>query len=289
MTIDETELYDELTEDWQELYEDDSSIEALIAGDLEIHEEFESEYLDHPRDILVYLPPFYHENPDKKYPVLYVNDGNNIFTSYPSPVGQEWGIETEFENLLEEGLVEEFIIVGIGNSPARDDEYSPAFDEDEEAGGQAESTLDFIEFELIPFMETTYRVKKGAKQRAFLGSSLGGLLAFYAAFARPALFSQVACMSPSLWWANRFIEEEYLGDKEHPGVRIYMDMGGLEGEDDEECEDGLLDTRAVVDILLDLGYVAGEDLLYHEDLDAQHDEVCWGARVHLPITFMFGV
>jgi len=289
MNQNENDLYDELEEDWQEIYAEEDEIEALIAGEILTHYGFSSEYLSEERDIMVYLPPFYHENPKKKYPVVYVNDGNNIFASVPSPMGMEWGIETAFEGLLEDGLMEECIIVGIGNTPARDDEYSPVLDEDEEAGGYADAYLDFLQFELIPFLESEYRIRKGRRFRAFLGSSLGGLVSLYAAFARPELFSQVGAMSPSLWWADRYMEEEYLPELEKTDVRIYLDMGGLEGDDDEECQDGLLDARAVADLLVEMGYTMGKDLIYHEDLDAEHDEVCWGARVHLPLCFFFGL
>lgn len=99
-------------------------LEPTFTGTMEVHPAFASAFLESPRALYVYLPPGYHDDPSRRYPVLYLHDGQNVFDA--SHAGQEWRADEHAEQLIAEGLVEPLIIVGVSNSPLRTQEYTPS-------------------------------------------------------------------------------------------------------------------------------------------------------------------
>ncbi len=202
-----------------------------------IKETIESAFFNEPRDIYIYLPPGYEENEDRHYPCLYMQDGQNLFsTQGDSPYGK-WDVDITADNLIEEGKIDELIVVGVSNSQWRDDEYTPTFDRSEKSGGMADVYLQFLTQEVIPFINENYRVIADRDATAICGSSLGGLLSLYAIMASPDVFASAAVMSPSIWWDNKVIldmvnSNEYDTDS----LKIWLDMGYYEQGDEDEDE-----------------------------------------------------
>src|SRR5438477_10739802 len=85
-------------------------------GRLRLHARFPSRYLSTPRDLIVYLPPGYEEHAERRYPVLYLQDGQNLFDAATAFAGQEWRADESADRLTEEGIIEPLIIVGIYNT-----------------------------------------------------------------------------------------------------------------------------------------------------------------------------
>ena len=156
----------------------------------------EAPQLNSERKIWVYLPIEYKTNSSKKYPVIYMHDGQNLFDQKTSYAG-EWNIDETLDSIR--GQV---IIVGIENGgEKRIDELTP-FKNEKYGGGKAEAYLDFIVSTLKPKIDATYRTKTNAHNTCIMGSSLGGLVSFYAALKYPAIFGKVACFSPSFWFTR---------------------------------------------------------------------------------------
>lgn len=251
--------------------------------------EIESEILQSTREIRVYLPDGWTEG-DEPLPVLYMQDGQHLFAGGCD--GPCWGVDESVDELFDSGLVDPPLIVGIVNSEWRDDEYTPSFDAEEGAGGEADRYLDFLLEEVKPLVDATYPVKPFREDTAIGGSSLGGLLALYGVLSRPELFGMAAIFSPSIWWDERRIlelAEAWDGDPDEH--RLWVDMGWLE-QDEEEAEAGephpVEETDALVEILADKGFEEGQNLLYHVDPEGAHDEDSWGKRFADALLFLFG-
>ena len=176
-------------------------------------------------DIYVLLPTDYAQN-QKKYPVLYVLDGQWDFKLLNSIYG----------GLLYDGFIPEMIIVGITYSGANPDynalramDYTPVSDMSIPGSGGASKFLAFFKAELIPFIETDYRVD--ASQRVLMGSSFGGSFTLYALFSEPGLFSGYVAASPVTVYGDRFaFTQEAKYAKSHPDlpVRLFLSVGELE-------------------------------------------------------------
>jgi predicted alpha/beta superfamily hydrolase len=198
-------------------------------------ETIHSEYLDGERELYIFLPPGYDENPDSSYPVLYMQDGQNIFSAQGEGA-MRWNVDETAMQLIEEGTIEEIIIVGISNSEWRDDEYTPTFDEKEGTGGYADNYMHFLIDELKAHIDSTYRVRPFREDTAIAGSSLGGLLSLYASMKYPEFFGKIAAFSPSLWWDHHAIMDLAKSWELNPDIRLWLDMGFNEGDDEDEDE-----------------------------------------------------
>ena len=220
------------------------------------------------RDVYVYLPPGYARS-RKRYPVLYMQDGQNIFDDALSFVG-EWGCDEAAETLAQQGLG--CIIVGIPNAgEARMSEYSPWSRESKRYGnlnGQGEAYLDLITRTLKPKIDTTFRTRPAAKDTGIGGSSLGGLIALYGALTRLNDFGFCMAMSPSIWFS--FGQLFDLARKAKLSrTRFYMDMGQREGQG------GMLsDARQLHALLRGREF----DVSYIEDAKGIHNESSWRRR-----------
>jgi predicted alpha/beta superfamily hydrolase len=177
----------------------DSGRGHQVSGTIRVAPAVHSPELGNRRDILVYLPPSYHEG-EGRYPVIYMQDGQNLFDEATSYAG-EWGVDETMEALgREEGL--EAIIVGVPNMGIqRVDEYSP-FRDRRLGGGRGDDYLRFLTQTLKPQIDRDFRTLGGRKHTGILGSSLGGLISLYGFFRAPAVFGFAGVMSPSLWFAG---------------------------------------------------------------------------------------
>lgn len=176
------------------------------------------------KKIWLYLPKGY-ENSTKKYPVIYMHDGQNLFDKATAYI-EEWSVDE-----LLDSLSAPVIVVGIAHGgDKRISELSP-FPNTKYGGGQGDAYLDFIVHTLKPKIDASYRTKSNAKNTCIMGSSLGGLVSFYAALKYPTVFGKVGCFSPAFWF-NRDPLQSYMQSIEKFDTKIYFMCGDSEGDDD---------------------------------------------------------
>ncbi len=259
--------------------------EATLSGHFRLHQAFQSKLLEHSRDIIVYLPPSYQHDQDKRYPVLYMHDGNNLFNAATS-FGDEWNVDEHMEHLIQTGQIKEALIIGIYNTENRDFEYTwnaMTNKNGQVEGGGGPKYARFIVEELKPFIDSEYRTKPDRESTGIAGSSLGGLISFYMGLHYDDVFSHIGVLSPSLWWNN----EQSLADVETlpQDLKIWVDMGTEEGGDPDET---LAKTQDFVNCIASKGYVHGENLLFWLAEGADHSEASWSDRVDRMLCFFFG-
>ncbi len=253
-----------------------------LTGDFRFHEGFHSQLLPHDRDVIVYLPPGYKRTRTKRYPVLYLHDGQNLFDGATSFIpGREWQVDETAERLIESNDIEPLIIVGIHNTGMdRVDEYTPTPDDRIKKGGRADTYGRLIVEELKPFIDSTYRTLADRENTGLGGSSLGGLVSLYLGLKHSEVFGKLAIISPSAWWDHRMIIREVESLESKPKLRIWLDIGTAEGE-------AVRALPALRDALVDKGWELGEDLKYFEAPDAVHTEDAWAERVDPVLRFLF--
>ena len=240
---------------------------------------FYSPQLRNYRSLIIYLPPSYSENTFKRYPVLYMHDGQNIFQASTAFGGVEWGVDETANTLVQHGLMEETLIVGIYNTGAnRIYEYAPCCDPTY-GGGGANLYERFVIDTVKPWIDSRYRTLTGREDTAMMGSSLGGLVSFYIGRRNPATFSKVAGMSSSFWWNNQALTRTVETSTAHVPVSFYIDAGTV--------NDRLSETTRMRDALVAGGYVQGRDLYYYIANGASHNETSWAARVYIPLEYLF--
>jgi predicted alpha/beta superfamily hydrolase len=241
-----------------------------VVGDVRVLPQVWSPQLENERDIFVYLPPSYHTSA-RRYPVVYMQDGQNLFDTVLS-FGDDWRVDETMERLSPVGV--EAIVVGVPHMGVqRCNEYSP-FDD-----GCGDAYLAFLTDTLKPLVDGALRTLPGREHTGVLGSSMGGLISLYAALRRPDVFGFVGVMSPSLWYARRGIFEVAHIVPPAP-LRIYLDVG--------TAERGAMvsDARLMRQLLQRKGYRLGESLTYVEAEGAPHSEAAWGERLPDALRFL---
>lgn len=196
----------------------------------------------------VYLPENYDKEPEKRYPVLYMFDGHNVFFDEDATFGKSWGMK----DFLDKNP-RDLIVVGIEcNSEGwrRLNEYSPVDFSYEEIGsikGEGKVYMDWLVGTLKPYIDQTYRTFPDREHTAIGGSSMGGLMSLYAACYYNEVFHRAACLSPSLWVNAKATVTMLKASAPKPDTWIYMDYGSEELHSHEVSPEVL---RAAVDILL---------------------------------------
>ncbi len=174
------------------------------------------------RKIWLYLPLDY-EKSNKKHPVIYMHDGQNLFDANTSHAG-EWAIDETLDALKANAIV-----VGIENDGDKRMEELTPFVNKKYGGGKADAYLDFLINNLKPHIDKNYRTKTNAKNTAIFGSALGGLISFYAAIKHPQVFGKVGCFSPSFGF-NRQEIFDLMELQTHFKTKIYFLCGDNEGD-----------------------------------------------------------
>lgn len=250
------------------------------------------------RPVDVWLPPGYDGDPSRRYPVLYMHDGQNCFNPDDCAFGVAWEVQEALKRLMAAGEADPAIIVGIwNNGPHRSLEYRPArpFSYLSERAREivtaglggvplSDSYLAFIVSELKPFIDTTYRTLQGQDHTSMMGSSMGGLISLYALCEYPKVFRAAACVSTH-WPAVEGVIVPYLRDylPDPASHRIYFDYG-------THTLDALYrPLQSTVDALMPAaGYVHGQNWVTRAFPGAGHFESDWQGRVHIPLRFLFG-
>ncbi len=258
-----------------------------LTGNIQSHPDFESKILGNRRDVLVYLPPGYRRARTRRFPVLYLNDGQNVFDDATSFGGIEWGVDETAQRLVQQQLIEPIIIVAVANlGEARIHEYAPSRGQlDGEKRKRSKGLLRhygrFLSDELKPFIDARYRTLSAAEHTGLGGSSLGGLATLALGLWFPNVFRRLAVMSPSIWWDDcviyRIIEE--LDEEAKLPLKIWLDTG--------TNEPGWERTRVLRDALVEKGWRLHDDLHYFEAEGADHSESAWGHRIDPVLRFLY--
>ena len=284
MDLELTTPFDEPEEEAREKEVLDNGDEASTDGAasrLELHSQFHSRFLPDDRDLIVYLPPGYDLEPARRYPVMYMHDGQNLFDPETSFVrGRTWEVREHADRLLLAAEIEPLIVVGIYNTPRRLEEYTHAR-ERKMGGGEANLYGRFMVEELKPWADDTYRTLPDEANTGMGGSSLGGLVTLYLGLEHAETFSKLAVMSPSVWWNHKSIlgfVNEYEGP---PWPRIWLDVGDGEGKRTAQ------DVALLYKQLVNIGWKPEVNIHYQMVAGGTHDEAAWAARVGDMLRFLF--
>ncbi|HSU18098.1 MAG TPA: alpha/beta hydrolase-fold protein [Acidobacteriaceae bacterium] len=244
---------------------------------------FHSEFLPDDRDIEVYLPEAYLTEPERRFPVFYLHDGQNLFDGRTSYVTDHtWRAHSTADRLTRERVIEPVILVGVNNTGLRRmAEYTPTRDP-RLRGGDGDRYGRLLTEELKPLIDAQFRTLADAPNTGIGGSSLGGLISLYIAINCPEIFGKIAVISPSIWWDSRSILRALPGSPGHrPHLRIWLDMGTAEGMHH------LRDTDQLYRRLLQLGWREGIDLKYQRVTGGLHNEDAWAGRFDQVLQFLF--
>lgn len=236
----------------------------------------------------VRLPPSYGEQEGRRYPVLYAQDGQSIWSDGTDPFGT-WGLDRVFDELWEVGALDEIIVVSIDTGLERLDKLGPVPDR-HHAGGKGAAHLDGIVEHLKPHIDKTLRTLADRTNTVMLGSSMGGLFSLWSAWTRPDVFGGAICLSPSLWWGDRFmLRLVSSGHCPAPRPNLYLDSGAAESgmEEDASTRDGVHNARAIYRALREHCYGLSNDLFLLSWTGHQHDSRSWAARVSTPLQLFF--
>jgi predicted alpha/beta superfamily hydrolase len=254
---------------------------AIRPGRLEHIRDFASAIFGNTREVTIYLPAGYDDRPEQRYPVLYMQDGQNLFEGHRAFVpGQDWHLQDAADQAIGERTAKPLIIVGIDHAgPSRIDEYTPTKDLDHNGGGRADEYGRLLVEELKPLIDERFRTL-GDREHTFIGgSSLGGLVSLHLALTRPEIFGAAAVMSPSVWWNDRTVLSTVDAFSSDVRPRLWLDIGGREGIE------ALRDARNLRGRLAAKGW--NEDTFeYYEDRRADHSERAWAKRVRQVLEYL---
>jgi predicted alpha/beta superfamily hydrolase len=244
--------------------------------------------LEHGANTLTYqvlLPPSYGEQETKRYPVIYAQDGQALWSTSPDPFGV-WRLDETLDNLLDLAVIQEVIVVAIDTAEDRIGRLGPVPDPDH-GGGRGAEHLAAIVDGLKPSIDAQYRTLADREHTCAMGSSMGGLFSFYAAWTRPVVFGKAICLSSSFWWAGRHLIRTITRAPE-PRPVIYLDSGAALNpeEPNASAHDGFHHTRAMHRALDRVGYTPLE--LHRLTFPGQaHHAGAWAARVAIPLQLLF--
>ena len=230
-----------------------------------------------PRRLYVYLPKDYRRD-ERRYPVLYMFDGHNVFYDSHATYGKSWGMK---EYLEKTGLG--LILVAVECNPEgnrRINEYTPWSFRSPYGTfrAQGELTMEWFTKVLKPQIDRTYRTLPDREHTMIAGSSMGGLMTLYASVAYNDVFSKGAALSSSLWVSMRRLRELIQTHPLAHPTRIYMDLGTGEIDGDRKALADMFDTAKWLS-------TAGADVAARVVPDAVHNEAAWEKRI--PVFFDF--
>lgn len=248
------------------------------------HADFTSRFLAGKRDLSVYVPPGYHDDPGRRYPLLILQDGQNLFDPQTSFIpGKTWRVAESADEAIAAGEVEPLVIAGVANAGERRlAEYTPTRDW-KLGGGEAGKYALMVTRELLPRLHGEYRLRYGPDDTGIGGSSLGGLVSLWLGLRHPDIFGKLAVLSPSVWWNHRYILA-YLNDVApglHRRPRIWLDVG------DQEGRRTLTDADLLHARLRKHGWCDDADLHFETLAGGTHDEASWARRVRPMLRFLF--
>jgi len=249
------------------------------------------------RNVDVWLPPGYGDDPGRRYPVLYMHDGQNLFDPATSYGNVDWAVDEAMTQLIEAGRVRPAIVVGIWNTPRRREEYMPQravrgalrFNVPGAPDARAEDILSdrylsFLVTELKPFIDATYRTLPDRANTYVMGSSMGGLISQYAMSRYPEVFGGAGCVSTHWPAGDGAALDDFAAHLPDPATHKYwFDLGTATLDASYEPYQ-----RRADEILRKAGYVEGQNWITRKFDGAEHSEKAWRLRVHEPLQFLIG-
>jgi predicted alpha/beta superfamily hydrolase len=228
----------------------------------------ESKTLKREHRLRVFVPAGYDENTCRSFPVMYMQDGSNLFFPEEAFMGQEWGVDERLSLLNGMNAVEQMIVVGIYSADRMKEYTHPGYN----AYGRS-----LVE-EVKPYIDSHFRTLPGPEATGVMGSSLGGVVSFYIGWQWPHVFGNVGCLSSTFTFQDNLVDR--VLHEERRDLRLYIDSGWP----GDNYEVGL----AMAVALAERGYRYGHDFLYFAFPNAGHSEHDWGQRLHLPFQFFGG-
>ena len=258
---------------------------TAVATRLHVHHFSGSRHGVAGRHVRVWLPESYDDDDAARFPVLYLQDGQNVFTPETAFLGVAWRAGETAQRLIDRRRIEPLILVGVDNSGAhRTDDYTPIA-----SGGRGGHATDFgrmLTDEIKPWIDAHYRTGREREHTAIAGSSLGGLFALHMALSRPDVFSRAAALSPTVWWGEGEIVRRIAALRERPDVRLWIDIGKREAPPLRK------QVKALQQLLADKGWKKSRltkraTLRHSEIARGRHDEASWGKRFDRVLKFLF--
>lgn len=265
---------------------------------------FESQFVV-PRTVDIWLPPGYNPGGDKRFPVLYMHDGQNLFDSKIAFGGQAWGVDSTINRLVKQGIIPEMIVVGVWNTFHRFVEYMPVepfhhlseemqelLVVEYEGEPQGDEYLKFLVTELKPAVDQNFRTLTDPANTFIMGSSMGGLISAYAICEYPEVFGRAGCLSTH-WIGSLEGDFDEFSDAMSaylfenlptPGNhKIYYDFGTRNLDSHYEYHQQKIDA-----IMKESGYTFRKDWLTKKFVGHDHNEKAWRSRLNVPLEFLAG-
>jgi enterochelin esterase-like enzyme len=268
------------------------------------HEMFASRFVK-SRHIDVWLPADY--TPTKRYAVLYMHDGQNLFDGTQTFNHQEWKVDETMDSLLHAGAIPPCIVVGIWNTNRRRTEYFPAKPffglsramqdtlrsdlGDKTANPESDAYLKFIVQELKPFVDSTYSTYTDRRHTFIAGSSMGGLISMYAICEYPNMFGGAACISthwPGSVFRNNpaiaqgfdaYMKKSLPSPRKH---RFYFDYGTA------TLDAWYEPYQKMIDVTMQAKGYGAANWMTRKFEGAEHSEIAWQRRLRIPLVFLMG-
>ncbi|MFN2304248.1 MAG: alpha/beta hydrolase [Anaerolineales bacterium] len=254
-----------------------------------------------PRDAWVWLPPQYHQNPDARFPVIYMHDGQNLFYPEKSYTDETWGVAETMTKLSQWGFIRPAIVVGIDNTANRTGDYMPIEPFETPEGRvfiaklKQDSKKEYKRFNWVadqylqlmveilkPRIDRDFRTQTRAEDTTVMGSSMGGLISLYALTQMPEVFGAAGCLSTHWPALGDFLIPYLIRRLPAAGKhKIYFDFGnqGLDASYPPY-------QKAVDVVMVNKGYKLGKNWLTHFAPGAEHHERAWRSRLHIALRFL---
>ncbi len=271
-----------------------SLFETPTQLEIQHFQNFPSQALRRDVRVDVFLPPNHFHHPDAAYPVLFLNDGQDVEAIKLAEI---------LEQLYQQKKLPHIIIVAVHANHDRMQEYGIAGQPDyKKRGAKAQAFTAFVIEELIPAVKRRYHCSPKTQDWGYGGFSLGGLSAFDIAWRHPELFSKIGVFSGSFWWrskafqpndpdANRILIDRLQKSDRQPAMKFWLQVG-TEDETADRNNNGIIDaiddTQDVINALMHLGYREGKDIRYVEVIGGQHNLETWAKIMPDFLCWAFG-
>lgn len=247
-----------------------------------------SQYLDGERRITVLKPRRRHGASGARFPVLYLNDGQNLFDPSRAFAGNTWDVQGAVNQLVRRRSIPPLIVVGIDHGESRRNrEYLPVDDErnPQARGPMGREYAEFVVREVVPFIERNYPAATGASNRGFGGSSYGAIAALFTALTYPGRFGRLLLESPSLYVGNQYLLRRARTAPRWPG-RVYLGVGTAETRNDRINKETVRNVLKLAAILR-RGGLGERRLKLRVEEGASHSEGAWAQRLPEALEFLF--